>query len=140
MAKPKKTDSSTPGAPVTSAPKRKPPAKKPVAEQANPAFDTSLAAETAARMIGAKVAGAFPAATGAEGGADGGKKESSVFKQLKETMAKPHAASMDTLLNNTASQASRRGGQPFGGGKQVGHNQTFGADVARRNLPRRTGG
>ena len=29
---------------------------------------------------------------------------------------------------------------PFGGGKQVGHNQTFGADVTRSGVPRRTAG
>jgi hypothetical protein len=118
--------------------------KKPVAKKSSPttgpaskpSFDTSLAAETAARMIGAKAHGTL--AGSAE--PDASRKETSLFKQMKETMAKPHAASVDALLNNTVSPGTRRSALPFGSDKQVGHNQTVGSSVSRRNLPRRTGG
>ena len=42
----------------------------------------------------------------------------------------------------TAAPGSKKSGTPFGaiGGKQAGRNQTFGADVNRSGVPRRTGG
>jgi hypothetical protein len=117
--------------------------KKPATRKStttNPAaqasFDTSLAAEAAARMIGAKAQGTL----GAAAESDANRKETSLFKQMKETMARPHAASVDALLNNTVSPGARRSALPFDSAKQTGHNQTVGTSVSRRNLPRRTGG
>lgn len=67
------------------------------------------------------------------------KPESSTFKNLKESVSKPHLQGMNNLLNSTTPQAAKRSNAPFGH-KQVGHNQTFGADVNRTGVPRRTGG
>jgi hypothetical protein len=135
MAKAKKSEKPGDAAPAASA-KKKAPAKpmKPAPAPGTPMIDTSLAAENAARMLAARAAGAIPAAGGDQ-------KETALFKHMKENVARPHAASVDSLLNSTASSSSRKSAQPFiTGGKQVGQNQTFGADVSRRNLPRRTGG
>jgi hypothetical protein len=66
--------------------------------------------------------------------------ETSNFRQLKESLHKPHAQTMGGLLDKMSSANPKKSSLPFGGGKQIGHNQTFGADVNRRNVPRRTGG
>lgn len=138
MAKARKSENTAGAAPSASARKKPaaPKPAKPAVPPAGPLIDTSLAAENAARMLTARAAGALPAEEG-----EGDKKETALFKNLKENVAKPHASSVDSLLNSTASSASKKSAQPFiSGGKQVGQNQTFGADVSRRNLPRRTGG
>jgi hypothetical protein len=115
-----------------SASKTKSAAKK-VAEakpQTSPLLDSAAAA--AAAMVGNKIplpdAGHSP------------RTETSNFRQLKESLSKPHSQTMGNLLDKISSTGQKRSSLPFGGGKQVGHNQTFGADVNRRNVPRRTGG
>ncbi len=144
MAKAKKTETPNTPAPAASAAKPAAPKKAPAksggkkpaaAKSATPTFNT-FAAESAARMIGAKLG------SGAAGSAGGGeaKKESSAFKQLKQSLTKPHAASVGNLLNSTISPAAKKGNQPFQGGRQVGHNQTFGSDASKNFVPRRTGG
>jgi len=140
MAKAKKEKTETkpaanePAAPKK-APARKPPAKAKARSDAQPAgmplIDTSLAAQTAARLVknrdllgGSKAAGSQP--------------ESSSFKQLKESVNKPVLHGPASFLQSTAPQ--RKSNTPFGGLNQVGRNQTFGADVNRTGVPRRTGG
>lgn len=152
MAKAKKSATPISEAPVSETPKKpavkaKPaaksaaksaakPAAKPVAKAAAPAapmVNTSLAAETAARMIGAK-AGGFNSAS------SGPRKETSAFKQMKQSFTKPHAAGIGNMLNSTISPAAKKSNQPFHAGKQVGHNQTMGSEATRTSVPRRTGG
>lgn len=112
-----------------------------------PLIDTSLAAETAAKLVMNRVllgsAGAEAAQQPAEdsqAGAEAGeKRESSTFKQLKAGLNKPAAGGLGGLLGNP--NAGRKGNTPFGGGnQQVGRNQTFGGDITRSGVPRRTGG
>lgn len=116
-------------------PVRKPPTKsaKPKTGAA-PAIDTTAAVETAAALIAGKVAA--PATTPAP------RKETSTFKQLKEGLNQPGGQSIGNLLDKTGGSAGKKSSLPFnhGGSRQVGHNQTFGADVNRAGLPRRTGG
>lgn len=134
MAKTKKTESA--GKPAVkkivkkSARSTKSAGAKPGSAQ-SPPINTSFAAEAAARMVTAK-ASTHPASPPAG--------ESSAFKQLKQTLAKPGAKSVDNFLNSTAAPKTQKSFLPFGGGKQVGRNQTFGADVNRTGVPRRTGG
>jgi len=45
---------------------------------------------------------------------------------------------MENVLDKSGPSGSRRSDQPKG--PQVGHNQTFGADVNRAGVPRRTPG
>ena len=101
------------------------------AASASPLIDTSLAAATAARMIAARNAQA-PAAAPA-----GKPLESSSFKQLKEHLAKA-APALGGSLGPIAGQ--NKSNQTHSFAKQVGCNQTFGADVNRSGVPRRTGG
>ena len=130
MAKAKKSATAAPSAIKKPAAKSKA-AAKPAA--AAPMVDTNLAAQAAARMLTAKAAGGHTAPAG-------DKKETSTFKQLKQSFSKPHGASVGNMLNSTISTAAKKSNAPFQGNKQVGHNQTFGADVSRNNVPRRTGG
>jgi hypothetical protein len=116
-------------------------AKKPAAKKAtpkkpapitigqSPLIDTSLAASAAARMLAA----GFPSK------ADGGKarQESSMFKQLKAGLNKPHSAAMSNVLDKSNIHDATKQHQ-FS--KQVGHNQTFGTDATRSGVPRRTPG
>jgi hypothetical protein len=44
------------------------------------------------------------------------------------------------MLDKILPSGQKRSNVPFSTGKQVGHNQTFGADASRKNIPRRTGG
>jgi hypothetical protein len=134
MAKAKKTestgaakDSASPAAPKKKAAK----SKAPTAAPATPLIDTGLAAENAAKMVFAKVAAPAttqPSLCGAAG-AGSAPKETAAFKNLKANLNKPASSTMSNFLDKTA-----------GGGKQVGRNQTFGADVNRAGVPRRTGG
>ena len=106
----------------------------PIAATGVPQIDTSLAAATAARLVAAKHA--LQSATSNEP-----RKETSAFKQLKQSVANPHGSAIAGLLNSTASEASKKSTLPFGQSvKQIGRNQTYGADATRTNLPRRTGG
>jgi len=96
------------------------------------AIDTSGAAHAAAAMVGNK----FPAPTAAGTGAP--KKESAAFKQLKAGLNKPSAGALGGAFGPIGQ--TKRSKAPLGGGKQVGRNQTFGADVNRAGVPRRTPG
>lgn len=104
--------------------------KKPATDAgATPLVDTSLAAEAAAKMVANRAALAAA-----------GKSQSLEFKQLKDSLAKPHLQSLGSMLNSTGEQKKTGLPSAFGANKQVGHNQTFGADVNRKNIPRRTSG
>ena len=96
--------------------------------------DTSLAAEAAARMVAARGSGKLGTATGAA------KPETSMFRQLKENVAKPHLAGVDTLLSNTTPPGARPANLPTPGDKPAGHHQTLSTEASRRNIPRRTAG
>lgn len=101
-----------------------------------PMIDTNLAASAAAAMIlNRAVTGGGHAQAGAVQPA---KKESAAFKNLKDSLNKPASQGLGNTFGNIGTQ--KKSGQNFGGGKQVGRNQTFGADVNRTGLPRRTGG
>jgi hypothetical protein len=97
-----------------------------------PMIDTGAAAQVAATMIAKKV----DTSTSAESGA-GAKKPSAAFQQLKNNLAKPPSSVMGNLLGGVQNKKNQ-GHSGFA--KQVGHNQTFGADVNRTGVPRRTGG
>jgi hypothetical protein len=97
-----------------------------------PLIDTSLAAAAAAKMVANRdmLNSARPEA--------GERAESSSFKQFKEGLNKPSSHGPASFLHSTAPQ--KKLNVPMGGRKQIGHNQTFGADVNRAGVPRRTGG
>ena len=95
-------------------------------------IDTSVAANVAAAMIAGKVAPSSANASSAP------KKESAAFKQLKAGLNKPSAGALGGVFGNVNQQ--KKSHLPHGGGKQVGHNQTFGSDAARTGVPRRTPG
>ncbi len=126
----KKKSESAPKETAKAAPK-KAPAKKPAAQSAGdlPSINTSAAASAAAAMIGNKVSLA---------GGGTARPESSAFKQMKEGLSKPAPGLAGSLLGTTPGQ--KKSNAPFAQTKQVGHNQTFGADVNRTGVPRRTGG
>ena len=136
MAKAKKTKSQAssatnePPAPKKAAKKAPAKAKDAAAQTGMPLIDTSLAAQTAARMVKHRD---LLGGSRAEG-----QQESSSFKQLKESVNKPAMHGPTSFLQNTAPQ--KKSNLPFGGSNQVGRNQTFGADVNRTGVPRRTGG
>lgn len=146
MAKAKKTENKTQAStPAAKAPaaataktKKAAPAKPAAAAATSaPLIDTSLAAENAAKLLAAGV----NLKAGPSAGSGSNRPESSMFKQLKSGLNKPNAAAMNHLLDKTHGPAAHKSGQPFGpGSKQVGHNQTFGADVNRTGVPRRTSG
>jgi hypothetical protein len=95
----------------------------------SPMIDTSLAAQAAAQMLAAGLN--RPAASSTP------KQESAMFKQLKAGLNKPHTATVSNLLEKS------HGPEPtkiHPQQKQVGKNQTFGADVTRSGVPRRTPG
>lgn len=134
MAKAKKSESAT----SPSGSKSKSPAKKQPSKASSggggaaPMINTDVAAQSAARMLLNRAANA-PINT-----ATGQKKESSTFKQMKDSLAKPHLASMDSMLNST----NTSGGQSHlpHQSNQKGHSQTYNADVTRTGVPRRTPG
>jgi hypothetical protein len=126
MAKAKKSTGSSPKSKKTTGPEKAPPA------QAKPLIDTSLAAQTAARLVAARNNAAPDETKGGPGG-----HESASFKQFKEGLNKPTPA----LGGNLAPIAGQnKSSLPHTFAKQVGRNQTFGADVNRSGVPRRTGG
>jgi hypothetical protein len=128
MAKAKKSESAAPAA-----------AKKKAAKTgggapaAQPLVDTNLAAQAAAKRV---VAGLGPA--GAVSNVP--MTESASFKHLKDSLSKPSAGGLASMLDKTAGVGQKKSNTPFHGGKQLGRNQTFGADVNRAGVPRRTGG
>jgi hypothetical protein len=89
-------------------------------------------AEAAAAMLaGGLSAGPAPKSGG---------KDSASFKQMKESINKPHNA-MGNALDKSGLAGGKHSHLPFGhANKQIGRNQTFGADVNRSGVPRRTGG
>lgn len=141
MAKAKKSESADKAdkpaaAPKKAASKSKKSDKKPAGGTTNLlGIDTGLAASAAAMAIANKALLHQPQA---QQPAQGEKKESSAFKQLKQSMSKPTLPG--GILGEVGGSASKKSNLPFGGGKQVGHNQTFGADVTRSGVPRRTPG
>lgn len=104
-----------------------------------PAIDTNLAASAAASMILNRAVGGSGGSSSSGGTSQPQKKESASFKQLKQNIAKPAPSGPGGILSNATTQ-KKAGNLPFGGGQQKGHNQTFGADVNRAGVPRRTGG
>jgi hypothetical protein len=100
-------------------------AKAPAAKKAAPAKKPAAAPATVGNKIN----------LGAGGQA---KPESAAFKAMKEGLHKPNTGGVGNLLGNVGGQ--QKSNLPFAGGKQVGKNQTFGADVNRAGVPRRTGG
>ena len=133
MAKAKKTEADAkPAAASKGKIARKPPAKKPPAAAGAPLIDTSLAAQAAAKMV------AHRDLLGSARTELGEKRESSAFKQLKQSLTNPIPQGPGGLLQNPPPQ--RKGNLPLGGRNQVGHNQTFGPDVTRTGVPRRTSG
>jgi hypothetical protein len=124
-----KANKSEPAAKKKSAPKA--PAKsKPAFPPGTPLIDTSLAAASAARMLTAglnKPAGAK----------NPPQQESAMFKQLKAGLSKTHSTTMSNLLDKSQGPELTRSHPQS---KQIGHNQTFNADVTRSGVPRRTPG
>jgi hypothetical protein len=129
MAKAKKSEAAPAAA---GAAKKKPAKAKDGAPAVAPLVDTNLAAEAAAKRV---VAGLAPAATGSSLPM----KESASFKHMKDSLNKP-ASGLAGMLDKTAGPSQKHSTTPFHGGKQLGRNQTFGADVNRTGVPRRTGG
>lgn len=131
MAKAKKQDrvSAPAGKPATAGNKQQ--AKKPAAPAAAPLIDTSLAAVAAAKMVASKAG--LPSGEAAQA-----RPESASFKHMKDSLSRPAGTGLDGVLG--APPDSKKSYLPFSGGKQVGRNQTFGADVNRAGVPRRTGG
>jgi hypothetical protein len=134
MAKSKKQPSAEASEKKPAPPAKKPTAAKKSAKPAGgatgmPSIDTNLAAQSAANMVANR--DKLPT-TGGE------KADSASFKQFKDSLNKPAAHGPASFLHNSAPQ--KKSNLPFGARKQVGHNQTFGADVNRTGVPRRTGG
>ena len=104
-----------------------------------PLVDTNLAAQAAAKRV---VAGLTSNGVGSAAGVNpsGAVRESAAFKSLKDSLNKPASGGLAGILDKTAGPAQKQSNVPFHGGKQMGRNQTFGADVNRTGVPRRTGG
>ncbi|MGE5607999.1 MAG: hypothetical protein ACM359_01985 [Bacillota bacterium] len=131
MAKTRKTatsgDASAPKKPVRRLKKKTEAAAAPAA---TPMVDTNLAALAAARMLAAKAKlGSAEVATG--------NKETSTFKQLKESLNKPASSLASNVLGNTF--GPQKSNLPAHLQGQVLHNQTQGGG-SRVNVPRRTAG
>jgi hypothetical protein len=121
-------------APKAAAAAAKPTVSKPVAKAKKPQkpagsaplIDTSLAAKAAAKLVANRDMLARA----------GDKRGGGSFK-LKEQLLKPATQGAGGLLQSPEAQKKFN---PIPGRNQVGHNQTFGADVNRTGVPRRTGG
>jgi hypothetical protein len=141
-AEAKPTAPATAKKPAAAAPKKAGKANQPAAGGGRPLvplIDTGLAAQTAAAMVAHRVAGgAAPTGAGSTG------QESSTFKSLKEGLSKPTAGGLGGILGTGTGQKKfppQFGGSGKPGGPSTGaRNQTFGADVNRAGVPRRTGG
>jgi hypothetical protein len=156
MAKAKKPESA--GEP---APKKAPAAKKAAAPKKSgkpdtgsagapqaPLIDTGLAAAAAAAMVAnlgaARLGAGQPQGTATPSApSPSQRQESSTFRNLKEGLNKPAGGGLGNILGPGGGQ--RKLNQGFGGQKPsvpgaAGRNQTFGADVNRSGVPRRTGG
>ncbi len=142
-SKPKKTTDGATSAAKNRAAARPGAAKKNTAgvgDGSAPQIDTNLAASSAAAMILNRAMGGTPAS--APGAASAGqlpaKRESDAFKSMKDSLNKSSSSGLGGSFGTIG--APKKTNQNFGGGKQVGRNQTFGADVNRAGVPRRTGG
>ncbi len=113
---------------------KKPAPKKPPAASDGIFVDTSLAAESAARLLAARVS-TKPTAPDAPA-----RQESAMFKQLKGGLTKGAGQTMTNMLEKQGGPSQKKSSTPFGPNQQIGRNQTFGADVNRAGVPRRTGG
>src|SRR5688572_24710819 len=100
-----------------------PAAKKPAAaEKSSKSGRSSL---TAAQRLGAGLG------RGDQGQSGEDKREGSLIRQLKADLNKRHSQTVSSVLDKGAPQGTKKsGGMPFGQ-KQVGRNQTYGADVTR---------
>jgi hypothetical protein len=116
----------------TKSSKKKPEGKPPTAPSRAPLIDPLQSAAAAAALVGHKIS-PLPTATGPQ-------TESTTFRNLKDSLTKPHSQTIGGVLDKIAPNTQKWSGGHTGAGKQVGQNQTFGADVARRNVPRRTNG
>ena len=103
-----------------------------------PQIDTSLAASAAAAMILNRAVTGGAGGAGGSGAAAPPRAESAGFKHLKQGLNQPAGGGLGGLLGGAGQP--KKSNQNYGGGKQVGRNQTFGADVNRAGVPRRTGG
>ncbi len=129
MAK-KKSDTAPAPEAKKEAPK-KPAAKKPTATPSDlPSINTSAAASAAAALVGNRV-------NLGGGGSNSTRPESAAFKAMKQNLTS-HSAGVANMLPHAA--GAKKSNTPFEKSKQVGHNQTFGADVNRAGVPRRNGG
>ena len=111
---------------------KKPAAKAAPVAPAVPLIDTNLAASTAAKMVANKKDERAAASSPGSG-------ESAAFKQMKENLHKPVGGTTPSFLQN-GPQGKKFNPSVPNRNQQVGHNQTFGADVNRTGVPRRTGG
>ena len=102
------------------------------AQSAAPMIDTNLAAVVAARRLAHRDELAAASATPSHG-------ESAAFKQMKENLHKPAGQNMPPALQSPVAGKKFNNAVP-GRHQQLGRNQTFGADVNRTGVPRRTGG
>lgn len=111
---------------------RTPPRKSAKATQSAsvPMIDTAQAAQAAAKMLIAGVSAKPPPDSLP-------RQESSLFKQLKASLNKPHALAMSNLLDKSEGPGPAKLHPLL---KQVGHDQTLGQDVTRSGVPRRTPG
>lgn len=128
----KKSDAKAHAAKSPAAKASRPTAGKSTMQSSTPLIDTSLAASSAARMLAAGLNAKNTKPTGPSG-----KPESSLFKQMKSGLNKPHSAAMDSLLDKTHGPGTQK---TQGFQKQVAHNQTIGSDATRKSVPRRTAG
>src|SRR5579871_5471123 len=96
---------------------------------AAPLIDTNLAAAAAAKLVAHKDELSTAPAHG----------ESAAFKQLKENLHKTGGQSTPSFLQNMLPSKKFNPSIP-GRNQQIGRNQTFGTDVNRSGVPRRTGG
>lgn len=116
--------------PAAAAVKGKKAAPKPATPASAPMIDTSLAASTAAKLLVNR--------NMIQGRTGGEKPNSAGFRQMKEGLSKGVSPASIPFLPGSGSQ--KKNTQAFGTPNQVGQNQTFGADVNRAGVPRRTGG
>lgn len=111
---------------------KKTPAKKSEAAAApsTPAapFNADAAAQSAAALLAMRAR---------QGKSEALKSESAAFTKLKQSLTTPQVSATSIL-----SDAGKPGKTPANSGfaRQVGHNQTFGANAARTGVPRRTAG
>ena len=114
-------------------------AAKPAAP-APPMIDTNLAAAAAASMVAHRDLLGGAAQSNAPADADArpaATQTSSAFKQLKQGLNKP-SGGVGSLLGTPPGQ--KKSNSSFGPSRQNFRNQTFGADVNRSGVPRRTSG